>query len=778
MRAARLKRVGVTISALMAIFFFSPLAQQRSLDLATESVDFTVISRDGGDRLGSANTIAFGDFNDDGVLDLLVGAPFGDGPDDRRRDAGEAYVIFGRPDLPPSFDVDGVPGPDVIIYGADPGDLLGSGVAAGDINADGIDDIILGAPGGDGPTNSVDSVGEVAIILGGPGLLGKMDLKLTAPALIVFNNRQRSQFGTAIRSLDVNGDGVKDIIIADPAARGEAGNVYIIYGRRDLPKRIDIANPAGPNVVILGAERGDRMGSALAGGDLNNDGLEDLVIGAPGADGPGNGRTSGGEAYVIFGNALPRLIDLSATSADVTVYGADAGDQLGTSVAVGDVNGDGIPDLLVGAPRASGPDNQRGGAGEAYIVYGKRVIPSVIDIQNQTQDVIVFGAKALDNVGSAVAAADLDGDGLQDLILGARGGRGPEGTRSGAGNVYAIRSPGNLPKSIDLGTPEASFLVVFGANSGDALGSALAGGALTGQREGFLIMGAPGVDSPGDGPDAGAIFALRGGIIRPNQPPVANAGPDRTVAVGSLVVLDGSASFDPDGDLLTFSWSFVSQPPGSTAVLDDPSSVTPTFTADVLGEYLLELTVDDGRGETSTDRVRITATVGQKGDVDGDGRVTILDARLACEAALGLRTLSAPESERADVAEPLGTITLEDAQFIAEIVVGLREAPAPPPTGSALALLRVQSWQAWVRFGLVEFLALGTGIKSIRVEIFSLAGRLVYRSGWAPGNRLSWPFVTAEGVFPANGVYLYVMTVQGANGQLLHGPIGRLLVLR
>ena len=777
MRAARWKFAGlVAFLTIQALVLSAQGGLQKSLDLATSSVDFRVISRDGGDRLGSPNTIAFGDFNDDGILDLLLGAPGGDGPDDRRKDAGEAYIIYGRSDLPPTFDVDGVPGPDVILFGADPGDQLGIGVAAGDVNGDGIDDIILGAPGGDGPTNSRDSVGEAVVIAGSPALPSKVDLSRTSANLIVFNNRQRSQFGTALLSIDLNGDGVDDVVIADPTARGDAGNIYVIHGGTDLPTRIDIADPAGPSVTILGAERGDRVGSILAGGDLNSDGIEDLVIGAPFADGPGNGRANGGEAYVIFGNVLPRTIDLSATSADVTVYGADPGDQLGTAVATGDVNGDGIPDLLVGAPGASGPSNQRGGAGEAYIVYGKRAIPSVIDIQNQAQDVVVYGAKSLDNVGSAVAAGDLDGDGLLDLILGARGGRGPDGTRSGAGNIYVIRSTGDFPKTLDLGKGDAD-LVIFGAKASDALGAALAGGAITGQLEGILIMGAPGVDSPGDGPDAGSVYALRAvEFIKPNQPPTADAGPDQTLRVGTTVQLDGSASSDPDGDSLTFSWKFISRPTGSLAELADADTEAPTFTPDVKGNYVVELTVDDERGGTSSDRVTITATAGRKGDVDDDGEITIIDARLVCEAVLGLRTLTAEQIELADVAPPFGTLTIDDAQYIAEAAVGLRDLEEST-SGSSVAALRVQAWKALAHSASVEFRALGLGIQSIQVEIYSLAGQIAYRSPWTTGARVLWEFARGRAL-PANGVYLYVLTARGASGELVRSSIGKIVVMR
>jgi len=92
-----------------------------------------------------------------------------------------------------------------------------------------------------------------------------------------------------------------------------------------------------------------------------------------------------------------------------------------------------------------------------------------------------------------------------------------------------------------------------------------------------------------------------------NQSPVANAGPDQTVQTGDTVQLDGSGSSDPDGDPLNYSWTFASKPTGSTAALSGQDTINPTFVADVAGDYILELTVNDGRGGSDIDQVTITA---------------------------------------------------------------------------------------------------------------------------------------------------------------------------
>ncbi len=93
-----------------------------------------------------------------------------------------------------------------------------------------------------------------------------------------------------------------------------------------------------------------------------------------------------------------------------------------------------------------------------------------------------------------------------------------------------------------------------------------------------------------------------------NDTPVANAGPDQSVDAGDRVVLNGSASFDPDGDPLQMSWTLISVPPGSSAQLDDPTSVLPQFTADQVGTYIVELIVSDGNTPSAfADQVMVVA---------------------------------------------------------------------------------------------------------------------------------------------------------------------------
>jgi hypothetical protein len=156
-----------------------------------------------------------------------------------------------------------------------------------------------------------------------------------------------------------------------------------------------------------------------------------------------------------------------------------------------------------------------------------------------------------------------------------------------------------------------------------------------------------------------------------NQPPVADAGPDQTVDIGDTVRLDGSGSSDSDGDPLSYSWSFISRPVGSEAALSDPNIVNPIFVADVAGDYVLELAVDDGRGGTDSDQMKVTAI--SKGDVNDDCKIDIQDAILAAKFALGLLTPNENQRKAADVVPPCGTTDVRDVVRIAEVALGIKD---------------------------------------------------------------------------------------------------------
>ncbi len=345
--------------------------------------DLTLIGEPpGGDNFGRVVSSA-GDVNGDGFEDLIVGAGRNDAGGG---DAGRAYVYYG------GLSPDAVA--DLTLTGAATGDLFGddrSVSSAGDVNGDGFADVVVGARSND--AGGVDA-GRAYVYFGGPGADAVADLTLTGAAA-------GDQFGFSVASAgDVNGDGYGDIIVGAPtndAGGGDAGRAYVYYGGRIPDGTADL--------LLTGGEvSGDFGLSVASAGDVNGDGYPDVIVGAHQSDA---GGVDAGAAFVYYGGPN------ADASADRTMIGAAANDHFGFSVAsAGDVNGDGFADMIVGAiyNDLAGVD-----AGRAYVFYGgpgADVVP----------DLMLTGEAAGDIFGYWVASAgDVTGDGIDDLIVGAPG---------------------------------------------------------------------------------------------------------------------------------------------------------------------------------------------------------------------------------------------------------------------------------------------------------------------------------------------------------------------
>ena len=392
------------------------------------------------DYSGSSVSSA-GDVNGDGYDDLIIGARYADPNEDNT--AGETYVIYGGASAPGTngvldlSDLDGTNG--FILNGIDRSDESGWSVSsAGDVNGDGYDDLIIGAWRGD-PNGS--NSGETYVVYGGasaPGTDGVLDLSmLNGSNGFILNGIDAGDFsGNSVSSAgDVNGDGYDDLIIgafyANPNGDSYAGETYVIYGGASVSGtggRLNLSTLDGTDGFILnGIDADDRSGwSVSSAGDVNGDGYDDLIIGASYAD-PNGDRS--GETYVVYGgasapgtNGVLDLSDLDGTNGFI-LNGIDAVDISGNSVSsAGDVNGDGYDDLIIGAQRA---DPNGASSGETYVVYGRASAPGtggVLDLSDLdgTNGFILNGIDAIDYSGISVSSAgDVNGDGYDDLIIGA-----------------------------------------------------------------------------------------------------------------------------------------------------------------------------------------------------------------------------------------------------------------------------------------------------------------------------------------------------------------------
>ena len=349
---------------------------------------FVINGADAGD-LSGVSVSGAGDINGDGFDDLIIGAK---NPDPNGNlSAGESYVVFGNSGgFLPSFNLSTLNGSNgFVINGVDTRDYSGSSVSGvGDINGDGIDDLIIGASSADPSGNA--SAGESYVVFGSVGAFSpSLDLStLDGSNGFVINGVDAGDgSGRPVSGAgDINGDGFEDLIIgasaADPGGSTLAGESYVVFGNGGaFSASIDLSALDGTNgFVINGLDAGDNSGSSVSGaGDINGDGIDDLLIGANWAD--PNGNRSAGKSYVVFGqiNGFSSSFDLNTLDGTngFVINGVDAFDNNGSSVSgAGDVNGDGIDDLLIGASDANPNGNIY--AGETYVVFGRAVSSGVV----------------------------------------------------------------------------------------------------------------------------------------------------------------------------------------------------------------------------------------------------------------------------------------------------------------------------------------------------------------------------------------------------------------
>lgn len=321
-----------------------------------------------GISLGSA-----GDFDGDGIEDIIIGA---NQADPNGSSSGQIYIVFGNESsFGTSFELSALDGTNgIIINGIGSPDSAGVSVGiAGDFNGDGFDDVVIGATLG----NSV--TGQVYVIFGGQSLASPFELStLNGINGVIFNGISASDLaGLSVGGFgDFNDDGISDILIgaigADPNGNTDAGSVYVVFGSKTFTSPFALSSLDGTNGVIYnGIDAADSTGiSTMFAGDINSDGISDIVIGAEGADTNG---LEAGEAYVVYGKStsFSSPIELSSLDGDTgfVINGIAAGDNAGRAVSTaGDFNGDGNSDFLIGAYKADGNSNNE--SGSTYVVFG------------------------------------------------------------------------------------------------------------------------------------------------------------------------------------------------------------------------------------------------------------------------------------------------------------------------------------------------------------------------------------------------------------------------
>jgi len=397
---------------------------------------------------------------------------------------------------------------------SDGGDALGASMVMGDLNGDGVSDVVVGAPGANG--TGVDN-GKIYIFFGRANLLASLDLAKDKADVQIMGEAGGDRFGTSLAIGDLNGDGKNDLIIGAPLADSnefpDAGKVYVVYGGLTAGTEDSISKLA--NATIIGAQRSLHFGTSLAAARIvpKSSSADDLIVGAPGFDVAGATAllNNVGAVAVFFGGPdFSKIIDLSAASPNYTVTGTMSGGEIGTTLAVGDFNGDSLFDFAFGGPLADA--NGQKGSGIVYLAVGSPDLDGV-KTASQASSLILFGSGEGDNLGSAIAMGDLNGDKNDDLIISSTGADVQDTARKNVGGVFVIYGGQNLQ-----GRP-ADF-TVLGAGSNDdqfpdALGKSLAVGDFNGDGIADLAMGAPGADMFDSKRDPlGAVYVIYGSATK------------------------------------------------------------------------------------------------------------------------------------------------------------------------------------------------------------------------------------------------------------------------
>jgi hypothetical protein len=378
--------------------------------LTVSTLSYILKGATAGDAFGSA--VSTGDVDGDGVEDLLVGATGYDSS--AKTDVGRAYLFHGP--LSATMTTGSASNTFTSFIASD---KAGAAVAInGDMNGDGFDDLAIGGTGYD--NTPLSGVGLVSLFVGASSVSGS----LTTSATYRYSGSAASEgLGSVLTFAgDMDGDGYDELAVGSPTLSSSQGAVYVLEGN---PTAAVTTMAAAAGATFTGPTSGLAGTSLAAAGDVDGDGYDDLLVGAPGV------TSSAGAAYVVTGKATLASAALTASSHKFT--GSSAA-KAGTSVSGGgDVNGDGYIDLAIGAPGVDTSSSTD--TGRTYLILGP-----IASVALTSSDVILAGDAANDTFGTTVAInGDNTGEGYDDLAIGVPG---YTGAATDGGGVFLFNGIG------------------------------------------------------------------------------------------------------------------------------------------------------------------------------------------------------------------------------------------------------------------------------------------------------------------------------------------------
>lgn len=461
------------------------------------------------------------------------------------------------------------------IYGRDElAGLLGLPVASGDFNGDGYDDVAFTGTRPD--TDYLGGDTDTWIVLSN-GLGGEIDLYNVDPIDLPMNvvrvarDTIARSFGSEVFSGDFNGDGIDDLVIGSQTSNGRAGAAYIIWGSQSLGGQtiaLGQTPPPGLTVTTINGENaGHRLGIWVNSADPNGDGIDDLLVTADQSPG---GTTAPalvnvGSGFVVYGKqgmgvgslfgtaGENNIYALSATTAIaglLTIHGIDASDHFGSTIIGAKLDGNSKDEILISAALnrsgallggtasagADGPGEMRPNCGETYIIWDQDIGPvnATFDLRTASPAHLttIIGPRSFEYTGEELSSADLDGDGRNEVIIGALS------ANLGRGGAWIIYNDGTLAgKTIDLADVNSSNGQINiggdiirtaefrGAHAGDILGDTIRAADLN--RDGYadLMIGVPNMNE-------GETYIFFGAAQR--LPPQLELGIDPTLSSPTL----------------------------------------------------------------------------------------------------------------------------------------------------------------------------------------------------------------------------------------------------